>query len=243
MSPETPREAKEIFNLIKNKAKKFSKVITVICPPFVYIDSLIRLSNQHKIYIGGQDNYSEIKGPFTGEVSAKMLHYIGASYVIVGHSSRRENGENDKIVSRKVLLAARENLNVILCVGEKTRDNEGHYLHYIKHEIKESLEKFPKKLLDKIIIAYEPIWAIGKSDKEAMNSGDINEMAIYIKKIISEIYGAELGKRVPILYGGSVTNKIAENILKEGGVNGLLIGRKSLEPRTLGDILEIANGI
>ena len=241
MNPESPESAKTIFSGIKKAAFKAPKVNTVICPPHVYISLLVGMLRDKSISIGAQDLFHLTQGSFTGEVSAEMLSNSGVEYVIIGHSERRNLGETSEIIHKKVLLALENGLDVVLCVGEKTRDLHGDYLEIVKGQLKEALVGVQAKALSRVIVAYEPVWAIGA--KEAMQVVQIHEMAIYVKKVLREIYDEATVRAVKVLYGGSVTSTNTGSILAEGGVDGLLIGRQSLEPKDFAEIIKIANEI
>jgi len=237
MNPQSLEEAKGIFGEIKKAAAKLKKTQTVICPPFVYISNLkSQISN---LSLGSQDLFWKEKGSYTGEISAEMLKSVGVKYVIIGHSERREYfGETNDTVNKKIKAAMKAGLTVIFCVGEKDRE-PGVFLKYIKDEIEEGLKGVQRVFLKKLIIAYEPIWAIGKKGPAADSPEDVLQMSIYIKKILLPIAGAELMQKIPILYGGSVNPKNAEGFLRDAGVQGLLIGHESLVSKHFGEILKI----
>ncbi len=242
MNPETIEKAKEIFRGTKSFVKDLKNTKVAICPPFVYLSDLEKI-NDSKILIGAQDMFWENNGSFTGEISPIMLKKEGESYVIIGHSERRELGETEEAISKKIISAIKANLIPILCVGEKERDVHGEYLHFLRKQIINSLGKLPKRFLSKLVIAYEPIWAIGKSEEEAMKPADLHEMTIFIKKILVEIYGQAIGMTVPVLYGGSVNHNNAKDILVHGQVQGLLVGRESLNPKKFGELLKEVDSI
>ena len=235
MNPGTVERAQDIISENKKVVKNLKNTQLVICPPFVFLSDLGK-KNDSKIILGAQDMFWEIEGSFTGEISPGMLSH--ESYVILGHSERRELGETDEMVAKKVLSAVKTNLKPILCIGEKTRDIHGEYLHFLRSQIINSLGKLPKKYLSKIIIAYEPVWAIGKSEAEAMVPRDIHETSIFIKKVLAEIYDHKVAVLVPILYGGSVSHNNARDIISLGQVQGLLVGRESLNSKRFGDLLK-----
>jgi triosephosphate isomerase len=236
MNPETIDKAKEIFKETEKGMSEIKKVNLVVCPPFVYLSDLEKINNS-KIVLGAQDMFWEESGSFTGEISSKMLK--GEGYVILGHSERRELGENDEMVAKKILAALKAGLCPILCVGEKERDAHGEYLHFLRAQIKNSLGQLTKNLLSKIIIAYEPIWAIGKSDSEAMKPEDIHETSLFIKKVLADIYKQKKVISIPILYGGSVSHNNAKDIISRGEVQGLLVGRESLNPKKFNELLKV----
>src|SRR5262249_5690274 len=160
-------------------------------------------------------------GSFTGEVSVPMLPQFGVKFVIVGHSERRNMGETDAMVNRKVRAVVTEKMSVIICVGESGRDSHGEYLDFVRKQLMEALHDVSKKNLSQIVIAYEPVWAIGA--KEAMHPREIHEMTIFIKKVLHELYGKE-SDGVRILYGGDVTADDVTEIIQNGFVNGVLVG-------------------
>lgn len=241
MNPESAEKARGIFQETKLITKNLKNTKVVICSPFVYLSDLEKLNNEQasrpssgRVILGAQDMFWEKAGSFTGEISAQMLK--GESYVILGHSERRDLGETDEMVSKKVISAIKAGLHPILCIGEKNRDDHGEYLHFLRTQIINSLGKMPKTYLKKLVIAYEPIWAIGKSENEAMKPGCIHETSLFIKKVLVEIYG-QAGLSTPILYGGSVNYKNAHDIIVLGEVQGLLVGRESLNPKKFGELL------
>ncbi len=243
MNPTSEAEVRFIFDNIKKVASRLQNIQTVICPPFVYIKKLIDAYKGHRIVIGAQDTFIKNKGSFTGEVSSEMLEDIGAEYVIIGHSERRAMGETDEMISQKVLFSVRADLKVVLCVGEKERNDSMEHFRFLDRQINDSLEGISKNALKNIVIAYEPVWAISTNKKsKTMTPEDIQEMTIFIKKILSDRYGVKT--RLPkIIYGGSVDSKNTKDILENGNVAGLLVGKASLNPKHFGEILKIANNL
>lgn len=240
MNPETLEEARKIFNLARNTAKSLKNTDVLICPPFPFIFPLIGLNSPKNVFLGSQDVGSERKGAFTGEVGAEMLKGLGARFSIVGHSERRARGESGEIIRKKMQMAFDAGLTPILCIGEKERGKDGGYLEVIKSQIKEALTGLPKKYLVGVIIAYEPVWAIGKSYREAMNPTDIHETSLFIKKVLAELFGHDIAGGCKIIYGASVEAADAEAIIKYGNVEGFLVGHASLLPE-FSNILKIAD--
>ena len=242
MWPETREVAKKTFTAIRKIADSEKKVLIVICPPAVFLSDLSKLAARAKqVYVGAQDVSMQTKGAFTGEVNANMLADAGLGYCIVGHSERRAMGESDEVVNRKLHAILSTHMTAVLCVGEKTRDNEGVYLSHLKNQIKNSLARVERRRLDSIIIAYEPVWTIGRADFKAMNAHEIHESVIFIKKSLVEIYGSNVASLVPVLYGGSIDVENARDILHRGETQGLLIGRTSQSAKDFGEIVKIAN--
>jgi triosephosphate isomerase len=241
MNPQTLEEARAIAAATKRAVKKVRGVDAVICPPFPFVSLFAKL--EKPLFLGAQDVFWEDSGSFTGEVSARMLAASGCSYVIVGHSERRAMGETDEMVSRKALAALKTDMRVIICVGEQTRDEHASYLEQLKNQIKDSLARVPKRLLSQVVIAYEPVWAIGKSYTDAMTGADMQQMSIFIQKVLADIYGKDEAAGVAILYGGSVAPINARDIISHGQVDGFLVGRQSLDGAAFSEIISIVGSV
>ena len=242
MNPESPETARMIFLAIRRAGEKLKQTQTVVCPPTFFFGNLAKLSTP-KTKIGVQNVFWENNGPYTGELSVSMVVSSGGSHVIIGHSERRELGETPEMINKKVLAALREKLAVILCVGEKERDIQGNYLGFVKDQIGSALAGVQKRYVENLVIAYERVWAIGKSAQEAMGGAEMHEMRIYIKKILSEMLGREYADGVPVLYGGSVSPLNSEDIVGNGHVDGLLVGRQSLDPVQFKVIMRIVDSV
>jgi len=247
MNPRTLDDARELFSKTKRVAQTLRRVKTVVCPPFVFIGTLVGRVSSTKCVLGAQDvfweNPSVGGGAYTGEISAHQLAALDTNYVIIGHSERRALGETDEIVNKKTRAALAQNLSIILCIGESERDEDGEYLHFVREEIRASLVKVSKKDLVKLTVAYEPIWAVGAGAKRADTPEELLEMAIFIRKTLSDLFGKKEAHAVPILYGGSVGEKNTGAFLRGGGVQGLLVGRASLNAKTFSAILKIAENV
>ena len=242
MAPETLSEALKIFSEVKNSSKNLKNTKVVICPSDIYLSSLIENRRKgKKILFGVQNIFSEEEGAHTGEISIDMMKNLGVEYVIVGHSERRALGEDDLLISKKVNLVLNSKLNPILCVGEKERNEEGSFLLFISEQIKNSLQKVEKKYLKNLIIAYEPIWAIGKTAQDAMDSRGVHQMTLFIKKVLKDLFDEKIVEKVAILYGGSVELNNAEDLIKNGNVNGFLIGHESLDAGKFCEILKLVD--
>ncbi len=192
-----------------------------------------------RIASGVQNIFVEDAGSHTGEITAPQAASCGAGYVIVGHSERRKMGETDDLVTKKAFSAIRNGLTAIVCVGETERDTHGKYLAFLKDQLAHSLATISGAELKKLVIAYEPVWEIGAA--AAMSPGQIHETSIYIRKVLSDLYDPILVAKMPVLYGGSVNVQNARAILKDGEVDGLLIGRESVVARDFIAIAKIAN--
>ncbi len=244
MNPATSKDAEKLFEGVVKSISGIKKTDVVVCPPFLYLPSFAKASvGKGKIKLGAQDAFWGDIGAFTGEVSAEMIYNIGVKYVILGHSERRAMGENNADINKKVKAALVVGLIPILCVGEKQRDEDHSYFNLVKAQLEECLEGVKKNFTAKIIVAYEPIWAISTTiDRKDATSSDSREMAIFIRKILSDKFGPEASK-IRVIYGGSVNEKDAGDFLKNGGVDGLLPGRASLDAKKFTEIVKIAENI
>lgn len=240
MAPQTIEEAKKTFAGIKRTGNGLRNVDTVVCPPFVFIQELGGRISGKRCSVGGQDAFWKEEGAYTGEVSPAQLHSLGARYVILGHSERRAMGETDEMVSKKADASLRAGLTAIICVGEQSRDQHGEYTKRIEEQLKQSLSQVQKKSLPNIIIAYEPVWAIGANAVRPASPEDVLEISILIRKVLTNMFDRESSQIVPILYGGSVDAKNCGSFMDEGGADGLLVGRASLDAKQFSEILKVA---
>jgi len=239
MNPESLDEAKKIGRDIKRASINIKKTDIVLCPPFVYIPGLAG-TPKSPLFLGAQDCHHEDRGPFTGEVSTTQLYEFGVRFIVVGHSERRKMGETEEVINRKVRAVVGGGMTAVVCIGESERDSHGEYYETIKQQIHSALIDVPKKLLGSVVVAYEPIWAIGA--KEAMSPNELHEVSIFIKKVLRDSFGmASDGVRV--IYGGSVDRANADRLVREGNVSGLLVGRESLKPKDFMEITKLVDGI
>ena len=243
MFPSDPREAKDIFQRIKKGTKGKTRARVVICAPALYVATLVGQISTSKVFVGGQNTFTEDEGARTGETSPKALYSCGATYVILGHSERRALGESNEFIAAKAIAAARNKLITVLCVGEKARDEHGEYFGEVSAQLRASLAGFPRNGAKQLVIAYEPIWAIGANAKRAATPADFREMSILIRRYLTEYFGKKDAFAIPILYGGSVDDRNAEGFLHEGGADGLLVGRISLDVERFSSIIHIAHNI
>lgn len=241
--PATLTDAKRLYQSIKTKASKVPQVDVRIAAPHPFIQPLTGGKKTSKPQVGVQDVSASLGGAYTGEVSASMAANVGARFAIVGHSERRALGETNVIVNKKVLAALGAGLEVVLCVGEPTRDPDGFYLGYIKDELDSAFQAVTPRDLSRIIIAYEPIYDIGKSAADAMSGQEVQEMVIYIRKCLSEKFNRSRADATTILYGGSVDGSNAEGILQEGMVDGFLVGRASLDAQVFQEVIQVAKKV
>ena len=229
------------FKIIK-QIHKFNKIYQnsqnkkniIFCIPNTLIYEFKKKIKSNSILIGAQNcHHEEGYGPFTGSVSAKMIKKTGAQYIILGHSENRADGESNKIIKKKIITALNQNLKVIFCIGESLKQkNEGRTFSIIKKQINNSIVK--NKNLDKLIIAYEPVWSIGTG--KTLNTAELRKIFIYIKKYFIKNY--KFKKDPPILYGGSVNEKNISKFSKISEIDGFLIGGASQSSKKFIDIIK-----
>lgn len=218
-NPTTSKEAEHLFVAIKKEIRNIKDAEVVICPPFVYLDLI-----KDDFTKGGQNCYCENRGAYTGEISPLMLKNLACQYVIIGHSERRKYfQETDEIINRKVKTALKTRLRPVLCVGERVGDEMG---LVVREQIEKDLAGIAAARVREIIVAYEPVWAIGTglpcSSDEAMRA------TLFIRKTLTKLYDRPIAEKVKILYGGSVTSQNAVDYIKGAMMNGLLVGQASL---------------
>ena len=175
-------------------------------------------------------------GQVTGATTPSQLLSGGAAFTIIGHSEVRARGETQKERSDKVLLSLSAKLTTILCFGEHKRDKEGKYLEELENDVKQTLAQVKRELFSELIVAYEPVWAIG--GKTPATAAECFEAVIAIRRALASLGGIDYAKKVQILYGGTVTDDNAKDFLEEGGVDGLLIGRASQEVNSFINIIK-----
>lgn len=224
----TVLQGKEFIKNIKDEIKG-TDVEVMIFAPYTLLASLKEVAKDTNIIIGAQNIHFEDSGAFTGEISADMLKDIGIEYVLVGHSERRQYfNETDDTVNKKLHKAIEKKIKVILCVGEGLEEREKNIeKEIVKNQIAKAFEGIKPENMNKIIIAYEPIWAIGTG--KTASKEDANEMIAYIRNLIKEIYGDGISEEIRILYGGSVKPQNIEELMEQEDIDGGLIGGASLK--------------
>jgi triosephosphate isomerase (TIM) len=227
MNPSSFVEAKRLFEASKKALEGTTQVRLTIAPPALYIRELRKGYRGARIDFSAQDCHFEKGGAHTGLVSAAQVLDAGVRTSIVGHAERREAGESDEVVKKKVAALFALGMLPILCVGEDKRDESGGHFEMIARQLRAAVGGLSPKDALKIIIAYEPRWAIGTS--VMMQPSAMHEMSIFIRKFFVERWG-EAGRSVSILYGGSVHDEGVAAMLREAEIDGLLVGRASLEP-------------
>ncbi len=244
MNPGTKEEAVKNFKKIKTAAGKMQNVQTVVAVPSVYLGLLSKEVLGHRCVLGGQDVFYEESGSFTGEVSAPQLKSLGVNYVLLGHSERRALGETSEDVSRKLKMAMKYAMTPIVCIGELVRGRKGEHYNYVRDQVVKSFEGVPASALPRIVIAYEPVWAISShKNAEVATPDDAEEMIIFVHKVLAEHYKLKKSPKMTFIYGGSSNSENAEELLKKDVIDGLLPGRASLDPGEFIKMIKIANKI
>lgn len=229
MNPTSLKEAENLFkNIVKNKTE-YKNTDVVICAPYLFLPNLSKVKSG-KISLGAQDVFYEPKGAYTGEISTQMLANFKLKYCIVGHSERRLMGESNEICNKKIISLLKSGITPILCVGENVRDESHEYLNIVREQIVSCLAGIPKNSLNKIVVAYEPIWAIGINATREVKPSECEEMMLYIKKIIADLSDPKIAHSMRVIYGGSVHPKNAPDLISNGQTDGFLVGRDSLSP-------------
>jgi triosephosphate isomerase (TIM) len=238
----TFEESKVLMNELKSKLNKdtASKVEVVICPPFLCIPAAKDIFAGTEIMYGAQNIHNKDDGAFTGEISASMLNAIGCEYVILGHSERRQYfNETNHLINFKVLKALEKGVKPILCVGETLEQREqGIEKKVVDEQITLCLKDVCAMDTENLVIAYEPVWAIGTGKTASPEQAE--EMHVEIRKSLENLYNATVAGRTRILYGGSMNDKNAKELLSMKNIDGGLIGGASLKADSFITIIEAA---
>ncbi len=233
-------EAIQLINDLKSMVKPDKSVEVIIAPSYVNLPKAVELLNDFPIKVSAQNMHFADHGAYTGEVSADMLKAIGVETVILGHSERRAYfNETDDILQNKAHKAYEKQMTNIFCVGEQLEDRQaGKHFDVVKNQLSKALFALPLQAYKKIIIAYEPVWAIGTG--ETATPSQAQEMHHFIRESLAKKYGRELASHVRILYGGSVKPANAAEIFAQPDVDGGLIGGASLNAKDFNAIIEAA---
>ncbi len=238
MNKGTPSEAIEMLEELISLVKKIDSVDIVIVPPFTVLFSAIQTVKNTNIMVGAQNMYYEEKGAFTGEVSPVFLKKLGCKYVILGHSERRDIfNESDDLINKKLKKALKAGLNPIVCIGEHLEEREtSRTKDVIENQFKLTFKDLKSEELNRVTIAYEPIWAIGTGKTATPEQAE--EIHIFIRELIASIYGKNTAETVRIQYGGSIKPTNAKEIFKKENIDGGLVGGASLQSKSLYEIIK-----
>jgi triosephosphate isomerase len=230
----------EITNMVKDEITGQQQA--VVCSPFIHLHSLVQMAKGYaKVSVGAQNAHQAESGAYTGEISAKMIKSIGAEYVILGHSERRQYfGETDELLAQKVDTALKNGLKPIFCIGETLdeRDNSRHF-EVIQTQLKDGVFHLDAEHFSQLVIAYEPVWAIGTG--KTASADQAQEIHAHIRQEIAEKYDQSVADAMTILYGGSCNPKNAPELFAQPDIDGGLIGGASLKSRDFVDIVKVFN--
>jgi triosephosphate isomerase len=236
----TPDDSASLVDEINAVVGNQSNVQVCVCPPYTSLPVVSDKVEHTEVLLGAQNVHAQSSGAYTGEISAEMLRSLYVSHVILGHSERRQYcGETNSSINQKILSAIQANLKPIYCVGETLDEREaGKTMEVVSNQVREGLESYPSSALDLLVVAYEPVWAIG-TGKTATDEM-AQEVHAGIRKVLIEIFGEPAAASIRILYGGSMKPENAAGLLAQPDVDGGLIGGASLSAKPFCDIVEAA---
>ena len=238
------KTARESSDYIEQLAPKIEgcEVLVYLAVPYTSIASAAACAKQTSVRVGAQNMSDARDGAFTGEIAALMLKEAGAFFVILGHSERRHVfHESDAFIHRKVVRALQDGLQPVLCVGETSEEREkGHTEAVLKRQIEAALKDVPKEEAEKIILAYEPVWAIGTG--KSATPAIAEEAHAFCRTCLEELFGKRAAGKISILYGGSVKPETVKKLISQKNIDGVLVGGASLDPETLSLIIHQCEG-
>jgi triosephosphate isomerase len=230
----------EVINMVRDEVTGHQEA--VVCSPFIHLHSLVQLAKGYaKVAVGAQNAHQAESGAYTGEVSAKMIHSVGATYVILGHSERRQYfGESNELLAKKTDTALKHGLKPIFCIGETLQEREANeHFDIIKSQLAEGVFHLDEAQFAHLVLAYEPVWAIGTG--VTASSDQAQEIHAFIRKEVAAKYNQQVADNTTILYGGSCTPKNAPELFAQHDIDGGLIGGASLKSRDFVDIVKVFN--
>lgn len=243
-NPKTLSDAKELARKVKEQSRKFSRVHVTLAAPTPYLLPIGEIiGRSERMTLAAQDCSSKEAGAHTGEVIAPMLKSVGVSEVIIGHSESRARGVSDGEINARLHQLYKYKLRPILCIGEEKRDLHGAYLQFLSTQLTSALKDIPKAAVKRLIVAYEPLWAIGEHAAVPDTPEGFHHTAIFIRKVLSHLCDAPSALKIPVLYGGSVNVDNASSFLCEGYADGLLVGRASLKAKDFLSIITNAEAV
>jgi len=234
-------ETSEFFSALQEELNGYNGTVeVVVCPPFIDLQAAVKASQGTPFKIGAQNLHYENDGAFTGEISARMIKSLGIPYVIVGHSERRQYfGETDEIVAKKVKKALSEGLKVILCVGETLSERDGNVTEQVlERQVVVALNGLTTEQLKSIVIAYEPVWAIGTGRNATPQQAE--EAHAFIRNLVAKLFNNNVAQDLTIQYGGSMKPENSGELLSQPDVDGGLIGGASLKADLFAEIVRSA---
>lgn len=234
------KEGVSFISEFKVLVKNIKNEEIVVCPPFTLLYEVKKLLNKNNIILGAQDMYFEEKGAFTGEISALMLKDVGCEYVILGHSERRQYfNETNELINKKIKSALENKLKPILCIGESLKQrNNNETMKIIKNQLINCLKNINENEIKNIVIAYEPVWAIGSGKNATPEQAE--EVHKFIRDLLTNIYNKNISKNIRIIYGGSVKESNIKALMAMKNINGALVGGASLDAKNFADICGVS---
>ena len=236
----TSSDSVDLISEINALVGQQTQVQVCICPSFTSLEKASSLVEQSEVLLGAQNMSAEPSGAFTGEISAEMLRDLYVNFVILGHSERRQYyGERNDSINFKVLAAVKNNIKPIYCIGETLEERESNKtLDVVKRQIQEGLANYPLSEVDNLVLAYEPVWAIGTGKTATVEMAQ--EVHSYVRELLVDLFGDTGGSSIRILYGGSMKPENASGLLSQPDVDGGLIGGASLNARSFCAIIDSA---
>lgn len=236
----TPSQAKSLAKALKVKMVNVSQVEVVVCPPAIDLVPVQEILAETRVHLGGQNIHWEDEGAFTGEISAPMLLDAGCDYVIIGHSERRHVfGETDGGINQKIKKALETGLKPIFCVGEKLEQRESGLTEaVVEEQLRAGLGGVELSAAHDLVVAYEPVWAIGTGVNATPEQAE--EVHVFIRSLLAEVYSAALADAIRIQYGGSVKPGNAQELLSQNNIDGALVGGASLDAESFAEIVKVA---
>lgn len=242
LNPGTKEEAQKLVRAVINQTKKITENVTIaVAPPFLFIPEISKLTVKSSVKLSAQDAHFEERGACTGEISPALLAPYDVLYIIVGHSERRALGETDEQINKKIQTILKRRMIPIVCVGEEERDSQGNFYKHIEKQIYSLATGLTANQVSQLVIAYEPIWAIGTGQTATVE--DVKEMQLFIMSVLAKLYDRQTAIKVQLLYGGSVKSSNAKELTSEGGMDGFLVGGASLQADEFVTIAQLATGI
>jgi triosephosphate isomerase len=240
LNPADANATLDLLRQLKARLAPFTKTQMAVMPPFTALHLAVEVLKSSRVAVGAQDLFWEDNGAYTGEISAPMLKSAGCQYVVIGHSERRQYfGETDETVHRKIAAALKHGLTPIICVGETLSEREaGVMKEVVREQVAQALRGMDEKEIRRIVIAYEPVWAIGTG--KTATPTQAQEMHRFIRDLLAEMHNLALADSVLILYGGSVKADNAADLLGQGDIDGALVGGASLQAASFAEIVKAA---
>ncbi len=227
LNPLTQKAAAELAAGVARRHKKTEAPYIAIAPSAVHMSEVSKKIKNSTVMLAAQSISFYDGGAHTGEESVGQVKDLGSEFIIVGHSERRAGGVTDEDVNRKVAKILRTNLVPIVCIGERKRDEQGAFFTFVEEQLRSLAEQLSAASMKKIVIAYEPIWAIGTG--KTATAEDVKEMQLFIESVLTKLYNRPTARSVRLLYGGSVKPHNAKELHADGGMNGFLVGGASLK--------------